>query len=462
MRSTREIVKKTSGSHLVWLLCLLTLPLASRWPGHDSEDIKNLRLNANSSSPTDFWGGASSMFYGHFPNFYPGWETLLLIFQWGLTSIGLILLTKKLRQSWKVQAPWFIISILVVELGTLLTRDGLMLALLVFGYGLINSSDNSSPKRRKVFLTTSLLVFLVAAWFRPWVSPAIVVFYIYSSKFASKSSTWRQKILNQVALIFVFVTLALAFEIGASKILNLGKSYPEQQVMLMDLAPMACWSTNQDTVNLAISGLKNFYSTRELPSYFCNTFRPANWVHLFHQDLLSKQEPNFRLLQVGDIRLYEDTKLIWSKLIFSSPIDYIQNKFMYGSQTLLGGDTRGIRLLSDSYFGDTERSRIFAYMSAVILLPLDLAITLHLFSPFVSSLLFGSILVFGSIRSLVRVSPSDLLGLWFFCIFWFTGTIIAYIGDTARFTYTSGALILMVLAFTQFQSRRVEGFSGKY
>ena len=461
MSSTLDIIKRAFGSHQVRLLCLLMLPLASRWPGHDSEDIKNLRINAHSSSPTDFWGGTSSMFYGHFPNFYPGWETLLLISQWGLTSIGLILLTKKVRRSWKVQAVWFIISILIVELGTLLTRDGLMLALLVFGYGLINSSGISSPKHRKIFLTTSFLAFLVAASFRPWVSPAIVVLYIYLSNLASNSSTWQRKFIKRIVLLFIFVTLALSFEIGSSKILNLGKSYPEQQVILMDLAPMACWSTNQNTVDLAISGLKNFYSKKELPPYFCNTFRPTNWVHLFHQDLLSKQAPDFRLLQVGDMHLYEETKSIWLKLIFSSPVDYIQNKLMYGSQTLVGGDTRGIKLVSDNYFENTERSRIFAYMSAVILLPLDVAITLHLFSPFVSLLLFCSILVFASIRPSERFRLSDLLGLWFFCIFWFTGTIVAYIGDTARFTYTSGALILTVLAFSEFQSRKVEGFSGK-
>jgi hypothetical protein len=151
--------RKFSILHFLGFLAVL----ASRWPGHDSEDIKNLRLNANSSNPTDFWGGTSSMFYGHFPNFYPGWESLLLIFQWGITSVGLILLTKRVQSGWKVQAVWFLISLLVVELGTLLTRDGLMLALLVFGFGLVNASDSSSSRHRNAFLKTALVVFLIAA-----------------------------------------------------------------------------------------------------------------------------------------------------------------------------------------------------------------------------------------------------------------------------------------------------------
>jgi hypothetical protein len=434
--------------------------LVSRWPGHDSEDIKNLRLNTNSSHPTDFWGGASSMFYGHFPNFYPGWESLLLIFQWGVTSAGLALLTKKLQSGWKVRAVWFLISLLVVELGTLLTRDGLMLALLVFGFGLVNASDLSSPRRRNAFLKMSLIVFLIAAWFRPWVSPAIAVLYIYSSKFASSGSTWHHKLLKRFVLILVFMSLALGFEIGSSKILNLEKSYPEQQVMMMDLASMACWSTNQATVDRAISGLANFYQTEKVPNYFCNTFRPTNWIHLFHQDLVSKQQPVFTLIQIGDFQGYSNVRSVWFKSITSSPVDYIQNKLMYASQTLLGGDTRGIRLFSSNYFENSSRSEFFTYFSALVLMPLDAAITIHLFST-IFTFLFFSILVYASTKQLSRYKASELIGLSLFSLLWFAGTVIAYIGDTARFTYTSGALILLAVTSIQFRSRRSPNFPGK-
>jgi hypothetical protein len=32
-----------------------------------------------------------------------------------------------------------------------------------------------------------------------------------------------------------------------------------------------------------------------------------------------------------------------------------------------------------------------------------------------------------------------------FLITWFACTVIAYIGDTARFTYTSGAIVILIL-----------------
>ena len=452
MGSTR----KFSILHFLGFLAVL----ASRWPGHDSEDIKNLRLNANSPYPTDFWGGASSMFYGHFPDFYPGWESLLLIFQWGITSVGLILLAKRIQSAWKVQAVWFLISLLVVELGTLLTRDGLMLALLVFGFGLVNASDGSSPRRRNAILKTALVVFLIAAWFRPWVSPAIAVLYIYSSKFASSISTWRRKLLSRLVLILVFMSLALGFEIGSSKILNLEKSYPEQQVMMMDLASMACWSTNQSTVDRAILGLENFYQAEKMPTYFCNTFRPTNWIHLFHQDLVSKQQPVFTLIQIGDYQTYADVKSAWISSISSSPVDYIQNKLMYASQTLLGGDTRGIRLFSSNYFENSSRSAFFTFFSALVLAPLDAAITTHLFSP-LFTFLFFSIIVYASSKPFSRYKAPELIGLSLFSLLWFAGTVIAYIGDTARFTYTSGALILLAVTFNHFRLRRSISLPGK-
>lgn len=451
-------MKATKKFPILYILCLFAV-LASRWPGHDSEDIKNLRLNANSSSPTDFWGGASSMFYGHFPNFYPGWESLLLLFQWGVTGFGLVLLTRKMQMGWRGQAVWFVISLLIVELGTLLTRDGLMLSLIVFGFGLVHTADRASPRLRSALLKTSLTVFLIAAWFRPWVSPAIAVFYIYSSRFASSSSTWRQKLIKRIVLIIVFTSFALGFEIGTSKILDLEKSYPEQQVMMMDLASMTCWSTNQTTVNRATLGLENFYQTKQIPSYFCNTFRPTNWIHLFQQDLVSKQQPDFKLIQVGDYKSYLGVKSAWLKSITSSPVDYIQNKLMYASQTLLGGDSRSIRLFSENYFKNTSRSTAFAYFSAIALVPIDLAISFHLFSPLFSLLLFIALFVFT--KPLSRYRATDLMSLTLFSLLWFAGTVIAYIGDTARFTYTSGALILLAITFNSLKLRKSTIFSGK-
>ena len=133
---------------------------------------------------------------------------------------------------------------------------------------------------------------------------------------------------------------------------------------------------------------------------------------------------------------------------------------MYASQTLLGGDTRGIRLFSSNYFENSSRSAFFTFFSALVLAPLDAAITTHLFSP-LFTFLFFSILVYASSKPFSRYKAPELLGLSLFSLLWFAGTVIAYIGDTARFTYTSGALILLAVTFNHFRLRRSISLPGK-
>ncbi len=126
-----------------------------------------------------------------------------------------------------------------------------------------------------------------------------------------------------------------------------------------------------------------------------------------------------------------------------------------------GGDTRGIRLLNGEYLEEPNKSRPFAFFSALMSVPLDLAITIHLFSPFFSFLILFLVLISGRLNSSWRSQTSSPVELWLFILLWFAGTVVAYIGDTARFTYTSGALILMLIAFNQFKSRRNDGLPRK-
>jgi hypothetical protein len=93
-------------------------------------------------------------------------------------------------------------------------------------------------------------------------------------------------------------------------------------------------------------------------------------------------------------------------------------------------------------------------------MPLDAAITIHLFSPLFTFLLFF-MLVYASSKPLSRYKTPDLIGLSLFSLLWFAGTVIAYIGDTARFTYTSGALILLAVTFNHFRLRINTSLHGK-
>lgn len=417
--------------------------LIARWPAHDSEDIKNLRNNFESSNPTDFWGGFSALFYGYFPNFYPGWESLLLIFQWALATAGIIMVlvnAKRLPAKWSIP-----LLVILISLSTLVTRDALMLSLILFGIGCSFSYKQSNSKFKSIIICLSVASIFTASCFRPWVSPAIAILILYLFPNFRGPTRRYLRFSTILGFCFIFSISSLGAEIISSKSLQLEKSFPQQQVMMMDLSASACWSTNQESVKSSMEGLKYFYSDRKVPDYFCNTFRPTNWIHLFHMDMLTGNQPLFRLIPLNDSQTYKEIQNSWIRNIIQNPVDYIQTKFMYLSQTFLGGDTRRIHLLQPDYYADSNRSPLFLVFSALLLAPLDIVISLHLISPFISIFLLGFILIWRIRRKATDEEINEIFWLSAFQISWVVCTVIAYIGDTARFTYTPGAIVILLL-----------------
>ncbi len=439
----KRISSKKFLDPTIYVLSAL-LVLLARWPSHDSEDIKNLRKNFESSSPNDFWGGFSAFFYGNFPDFYPGWESLLLLFQWLSATSGLLIILLKIK---RLSFHFAIILVLVlVSMCTLITRDALMLSLLLLGLGFaVVYKDSNSAIRKPMFGFSSFFVFFIASCFRPWVGIAVAFLFlmVFPSFRLGKAGSSRLFFIFGFSILFFISSVGV--EIFTAKALSLEKSYPEQQVMMMDLAASACWSTNQSMVSKSKEGLGNFYLDGVVPSYFCNTFRPTNWVHLFHPDMISGNQPGFRLIPVGDTDSYEKLRASWFDSVLSHPVDYVQVKLMYASQTLIGGDSRRIRLLDSNYFENSDRSKTFLVYSGLVLALLDFAVSLHLFSPFFSFLFLGYVYYVSSCKKYFGYFPKSTIWLSTFLITWLVCTVIAYIGDTARFTYTSGALVILIL-----------------
>jgi hypothetical protein len=417
--------------------------LLARWPAHDSEDIKNLRNNFESASPSDFWGGFPTFFYGNFPDFYPGWESLLLLFQWSCATSGVLIILFRIRRlSFHVA---IILVIVLVSLSTLITRDALMLSLMLFGLGLATIYKESNSALKPIVRFFSIFVFFIASCFRPWVGVAIAFLVLMLFPNLRFGKVHLSKFIFILSFASLFFIASVGVEIVSTKALALDKSYPEQQVMMMDLAATACWSTNRSAVSKAKEGLANFYIDGSVPSYFCNTFRPTNWVHLFHPDMISGNQPGFRLIPVGDTDSYEKLRASWFDSVLSHPVDYVQTKLMYASQTLLGGDSRRIRLLDSNYFENSDRSETFLVYSGLVLAILDFAVSLHLFSPFFSLLFLGYVYYLSSRKKYFGYFPKSTIWLSTFLITWLVCTVIAYIGDTARFTYTSGAIVISIL-----------------
>lgn len=417
--------------------------LLARWPAHDSEDIKNLRKNFESANSNDFWGGFPALFYGNFPDFYPGWESLLLFFQWSVSTFGLVVILFKIRRlAFHVAIPLLII---LLSLSTLITRDALMLSLMLFGLAIATIFKDSKSAFRPIVGSFSIFVFFVAACFRPWVGMAIAFLVLMVFPTLRLGKLRISRFLFVFSFVSLFFIASVGVEVLSTRTLALERSYPEQQVMVMDLAASACWSTNQATVSQSKEALANFYLDGVVPHYFCNTFRPTNWVHLFQPDLLSGNTTTFRLIPQGDADSYKQLRKAWFESVLSHPVDYVQTKLMYASQTILGGDSRKIRLLDSNYYENSSRSDLHLMYSGLILAPLDFSVSLHIFSPFFSSLFMGYVFFLSLRKKYFEYFPKSTIWLSAFLITWLICTVVAYIGDTARFTYTSGAIVILVL-----------------
>ena len=437
------------GSKKVFfLVCVLTL--LARWPGHDSEDIKNLRENLRSDQAVDFWGGFSSAFYGAIPNFYPGWETNLLLVHWFLASVGLYLLFYiQDKFLLKFDLLGALLTSLIMGLSTLITRDGTMLSCLVVALGILTTISRVKhlgyvPSGLLAFI--SLALFLVAASFRPWVSASIffIFFFVITQLFELRLKKNTLAVLLIGIMFFSFVSIGL--ELASKRILSLKKSYPEQQVMLMDLSAFTCWSSNPIVVTKASSILGAFYAEEKIPDNFCNTFKPSNWVHLMKDDPISKSEKMFMLIQPENEETYKKVRDGWLQMVLHHPVDYVQSKAMFASQTMLGGDTRRIKFFQLVTHRENSQTFWTELAPSLVLLPLDLAVSSHLFSPAVVFFIILLLVICLQRMNLLSSSfESGLIYLVGFQGFWLMGTVLAYIGDTARFTYASGSISLLIL-----------------
>jgi hypothetical protein len=284
---------------------------------------------------------------------------------------------------------------------------------------------------------------LIGMSLRPWITPAylVLVLLAWYFRFSVKSKTWL--VVTSFALVPFTLVVPLALDFMANKTMGLHRSYPEQQVFAMDLAAAYCWSTNKTTVLNAKAGLEYLYANNA-PQNICQSFRPASWLFLGRPpiDPPGYSNPPFTFLNEKNHLEYVQLRKHWLGTIVGDPASYIQNKYMYGAQLLLAGDTRGLRILNGTYLKNAQRNRYLNLYSGLFFIPWDIAITLHLMSFQISLMIWFWVFI----SRLRRNSKSnefifDISFLVFhFC--WLGLSTIAYVADNGRFTYASGLLLL--------------------
>lgn len=405
------------------------------------EDIVNARNNYLTGGKTDFWGGMSTLVYAHIPSIGVRWQIWLALFQISITTMGLTKLISLRNSSKSV----LVIKVLVVYSSLMfssqMTRDGLMFSLLVLGTALLKEAFQEIQSPYKFILPVFLILSGIS--FRPWLSISMVPVVMLVAKL---SKIIISRIAGLVGILAISV-VPLVAEVAITKSLNLVKSYPEQQVMIMDVAASYCYTNNTSTGARAKEALQLFSSDSAYPKTACQLYRPDTWLSLTKAGNTSSEgiRSSFWLIEVGDFERYEKAKSLWLKMILSDPVTYLQNKMIFAGKLLIGSDSRNLTFLNEQ---NTKLKLLALYK-----LPYDLAITFHLYSLLAAGifLLIGPVSRFRKSKSRNLVVSRETLLLLSSLVIWLGLSSIAYIGSNGRYTYTI-TLLALLLAF----SNRVE------
>jgi hypothetical protein len=414
----------------IYLFALATF--FTQLPSFYGEDIVNARNNFLVGEKTDFWGGMSTVIYAYIPDFGFRWQIWLAIFQIALVAIGL----HKMRNL-GFRTKWFrylsyLLSYSCFMLGSQMTRDGLMFSLLICGVGLLIAVTRKDS--HKGFLVLSVLIICLALSLRPWISLALIpiVWIIIRER-------ERRKLLA-LSFSLLLAVLPLSFEFIAAQGLGLKNSYPQQQVMLMDVASTYCYSNNLNSGLRAREALMIFPGGSSLADSACQFFRPDTWLSLTKNQNASTAnlETDLWLISAGEAAAYKKLESSWIDLILHDPVTYIQNKVIFAGKLIIGSDTRSFGLSSTEFSIST--------LSALYKSPYDLAITLHLYS--IIALMFWLFLI--PLKRFLKFKTTDFyidraaVTLIFGALIWTILSAIAYIGSNGRYTYAYSLLALAV------------------
>jgi len=396
------------------------------------EDITNARNNYLTGAKTDFWGGTSTLIYSHVPNIGFRWQIWLAIVQISFTAIGLLLVFHKKSINRLHYASKLAMSYSALLFGSQMTRDGLQFSLLIFGFGLFHVK--STKVHARYLFSVSFFFIILAMSLRPWMAIAIapiVLLLFQQVKFKSTA-------LTGMVIVISIATAPIAVDLSSTKILELQSSYPQQMVMMMDLAATHCYSNNETSVIKSKEGMSVFTSNRDYLDSVCQIYRPDTWESLTQAGHASERgiSTDFWLIDAGNTKSYEKLKSTWLNLILSDPVTYLQNKILFMGKLMIGSDSRT--------FGFSKDDSASERFKALYKLPYDIAISLHLYS----IIFCVFVLLLLPIRKFVRdmklglVLDSATLTYLFSLFLWTFLSAIAYIASNGRYTYSLSLLCI--------------------
>jgi hypothetical protein len=218
-----------------------------------------------------------------------------------------------------------------------LSRDGSLLAFLWIGFALIFTSRSNSILSYIKF-GSGLLLIVIGLSFRPWLSLAFIPIFLAIIKNLGTntyrlSASWKKYILSLLILIG-----PLLLDTSAKKLMNLQNSFPEQQVIIHDLASISCMSANKSTQNAAIAALRPISPDPSLSrEQLCGQFYPQNWASVVFYS--NPEKPAISIINATQGETYRLVRDSWLSVILSNPTEYMQIKMIQLSQLFLAGES---------------------------------------------------------------------------------------------------------------------------
>ena len=436
----------------IFTLVIVALTVFSYFLGSAGEDISNTRAGYLSGNGNDLLGAFSALFYGSLPNFIIHWWQYLILIQAMFAGIGLYLIFHSVSFTEKYIYFIFLLffEYLCINLSLTQSRDGIMLSSIFLSIGIIiNYSD------KLLGIVCSFILFFFAFSFRPWLTIAIfpIFYYGFKVKFTLKP------FINIITCLLIIMVPAI-IEVGSRVSTGAKQSFPQQTVMIHDLATTLCLSPIPSTRINAYKALEKLESYEDSIRYLCNSYKPNTWqssvtASTVDDPLRSNSTPPLKTIQDGDRLSYSVLEKDWLKTIISDPKTYIQNHFYFFTQVLISGESAKIELISkttDLYKNRSLENFIEAF-NAVYQTPWKLITAMHLISPLFIYLL---LLIFYIRKILIFLSPVSHL-LFLVLTIWVLITTLGFVSDNGRYTYLPILLILTNWVWTiNYRSKEIK------
>jgi hypothetical protein len=346
------------------------------------------------------------------------------------------------------------------------SRDSFLLSFAMLNFGIINFMIKS----KKYYLISILFLGLVIAVSFKYVTGLTVAFillYYFIRRLEFKKHI-RYFIIIVTTLIVT--TLGIVFDKTLADLVNLKKSYPEQQPIFQDLAAFYCWSDDPITRQYALKAMEPVVITQD-PKDICLTLRPNSWGYLITGGNFKSNGILAPLKKINEEEGYKLPRLItgWAKTIINDPVDYVQFKLISSTQIISVGHPFKYPLNTSQFTNESDVivqvsknsesliSKISDYSWTINRFLLKLIGSTYLFS---IAILFLILFIMSLTKTKLNLKNDTIVFLFLSQMFNLAILSISYVSDEARYVFPSIYISYLIMV-NDIKLKTIDGHGPK-